>query len=199
MSRVIPGDVLGSLASALPGRGTYIDGELIRASLLGERAEDPSSGEVHVLSALASDRRDPAIEVGDVVLARVIRVMTGQVSLELLAVNDRPLSSRLLGCIKREDVRLHEEERLVMQDFFRLGDVVRAGVLSLGDARQYFLTTAEEHFGVRFALSCEGNLMSPVSWKVSLRLESGQVSYVSDKEMEDTVTGLRERRKVARP
>lgn len=164
--RVVPGDEVGTTALFRPGRGTFLDGDRIRSSLLGDRTTHEASKEVHVLSALSVVGREPAIEVGDTVLGRVTRVASGQVTLELLSVNDRALSSRFLGCIKREDVRLHEEESLVMHECFRLGDIVRAAVLSLGDARQYFLSTAEAQYGVRFALSREGNLMTPVSWKV---------------------------------
>jgi hypothetical protein len=37
---------------------------------------------------------------------------------------------------------------VVLPDAFRPGDVVRARVLSLGDARSFFLTTAQEALGV---------------------------------------------------
>ena len=181
--RVVPGDEVGSAVLRRPGRGTYLDGDRIRSALLGDPMTDEASGEVHVLSARPGLGREPAIEVGDVVLGRVTRVTNSQVTVELLAVNDQRLGSRFLGCIKREDVRLLEEESLVLHECFRLGDVVRAVVLSLGDARQYFLSTAEAQYGVRFALSREGNLLTPLSWK----------------EMEDPVTRQREKRKVAKP
>lgn len=36
-----------------------------------------------------------------------------------------------------------------MYKSFRPGDIVRARVISLGDARQYYLSTAENELGVR--------------------------------------------------
>lgn len=46
--------------------------------------------------------------------------------------------------------------QVVMYDCFRPGDVVRAKVLSLGDARSYYLTTADNSLGVVHAKSLAG-------------------------------------------
>lgn len=64
-----------------------------------------------------------------------------------------------------------------------MGDVVRARVISLGDERSYYLSTARNELGVVMATSEAGNVMVPVSWR----------------EFEDSVTGTRESRKVAKP
>jgi hypothetical protein len=55
--------------------------------------------------------------------------------------------------------------------------------LSLGDARSYYLSTAANELGVIWAKSEIGNVMVPVSYQ----------------DMEDSVTGVTERRKVAKP
>jgi exosome complex component CSL4 len=70
-----------------------------------------------------------------------------------------------------------------MQECFMPGDIVRGLVVSLGDSRQYYLSTADVDYGVVLAKSAAGHLMSAVSWK----------------EMEDPVTKVRELRKVAKP
>lgn len=49
--------------------------------------------------------------------------------------------------------------QVVMYDCFRPGDVVRAKVLSLGDARSYYLTTADNALGVVHAKSLAGGRM----------------------------------------
>ncbi len=46
--------------------------------------------------------------------------------------------------------------QVVMYDCFRPGDVVRCEVLSLGDARSYYLTTAKNELGVVYAKSVAG-------------------------------------------
>lgn len=55
--------------------------------------------------------------------------------------------------------------QVVMYDCFRPGDVVRARVLSLGDARSYHLTTADNSLGVVHARSLAGVPMVALSWQ----------------------------------
>ena len=87
-----------------------------------------------------------------------------------------------LSFCRLQDVREHEKDKVEMSGSFRPGDVVRAKVLSLGDSRSYFLTTAENTLGVVAATSALGAPMVPVSW-CELRCKS---------------SGVRERRKVAK-
>ena len=90
---------------------------------------------------------------------------------------------RFQALIRKEDVRAVEKDRVVMDEMFRVGDIVRGSVISLGDQSFYYLTTAHNDLGVVMARSEAGNMMFPVSWK----------------EMRDPVTGTGEPRKVARP
>lgn len=102
------------------------------------------------------------------------------------------------GVIRAQDVRLAATAAAAapdttaagnsgfkMSECFRLGDLVRAEVLSLGDARSYYLTTAARNeLGVVSARSERtGEELVPVSWR----------------EMRDPTTGEVERRKVAKP
>lgn len=90
---------------------------------------------------------------------------------------------RFQALIRKEDVRAVEKDRVVMDEMFRVGDIVRGSVISLGDQSFYYLTTARNDLGVVMARSEAGNMMFPVSWK----------------EMRDPLTGAGEQRKVARP
>ncbi|KAL2800640.1 exosome component EXOSC1/CSL4-domain-containing protein [Aspergillus keveii] len=90
---------------------------------------------------------------------------------------------RFQALIRKEDVRAVEKDRVVMDEMFRVGDIVRGTVISLGDQSFYYITTARNDLGVVMARSEAGNMMFPVSWK----------------EMRDPVTGVAEQRKVARP
>ena len=65
------------------------------------------------------------------------------------------------------------------------GDILKAVVISLGDSRNYYLSTASNEFGVIYATSIlgDGATLIPVSWK----------------EMECVKTKSRELRKVAKP
>lgn len=160
--------------------------------------------------------------VDSVVLARVTRVQKRQATVSILVVLDEVASTgdktgagagtdaaasdndniasilssaanpenhstadelRFQALIRKEDVRAVEKDRVVMDDMFRVGDIVRGTIVSLGDQSFYYLTTARNDLGVVMARSEAGNMMFPVSWK----------------EMRDSVTGLAELRKVARP
>lgn len=72
---------------------------------------------------------------------------------------------------------------MVMNEMVRVGDIVRAGVISLGDERSYYISTVGNELGVAVAVSEDGNAMLPASWK----------------EMRDVITGKFEARKVAKP
>ena len=87
--------------------------------------------------------------------------------------------------IRREDIRATETEKVVASEMFRVGDLVRAAVISLGDQANYYLSTARNEFGVLMARRSEvgGNVMVPVSWR----------------EFRDEMTGRTEGRKVAKP
>lgn len=85
--------------------------------------------------------------------------------------------------IRREDIRATEKDKVTVADSFRVGDLVRGVVISLGDQGGYYVSTAKNELGVVMAESESGNQMVPVSWK----------------EFVDVRTGRREGRKVAKP
>ena len=66
---------------------------------------------------------------------------------------------------------------------FRPGDIVLAKVVSLGDARAYYLSSVDVELGVVLARSGEGGIMQPISFC----------------EMECPISKMREPRKVAKP
>ena len=87
------------------------------------------------------------------------------------------------GMIRKEDVRSGMLEDIHMYACFRPGDVVVSRVLSLGDSRRYYLSTCESSLGVvRAVCESSGYVMCPVS----------------EREMECTVSGVRELRKCAK-
>jgi exosome complex component CSL4 len=126
---------------------------------------------------------DAVLKIGDVVLCRVVKLMLNQISCDIIAVDDMKLRTSARGVVRREDIRQTETDQVCILDCFRPGDILRATILSLGDSKQYFLSTADKDGGVRFAMSKSGNVMQPVSWLL----------------MSDPLTGLTEARKVAMP
>ena len=131
-------------------------------------------------------RAGPAPRVpapGDVVLARVGRVAPRAAFCEIVCAAGAPVAGAFPAQIRQQDVRAAETDRVRVYDCFRPGDVVRAEVLSLGDARAYFLSTAGAGLGVVYARhGVSGQPMVPRSWE----------------EMECPASGAREPRKVAK-
>jgi len=121
--------------------------------------------------------------VQSVILARITRLQPRQANVAILVVDDNVCADAFQGVVRREDVRGWEVDKVVLGDCFRVGDVIRAVVISLGDQSSYFLSTARNELGVLLATSEGGNQMVPISWK----------------EFRDLETGKKEGRKVAKP
>ena len=68
------------------------------------------------------------------------------------------------GVIRVHDVRATEKDKVEMYKSFRPGDIVLAKVISLGDARSYFLSTASNELGVASAKSMAGFALAPINW-----------------------------------
>lgn len=134
------------------------------------------------------------IRQGQTILSRVVRIAIQQVIVDIVANQNGNLNHIAEGCIRREDIhaRLPQSSEasaksateVPLTDFFFPGDWIVARVISLGDDRRYFLSTAEPALGVLHAVSKQSGLpMVPVSWK----------------EMECPESGAKEARKCARP
>ena len=65
----------------------------------------------------------------------------------------------------RQDVRAVEKDAVQIGRCFRPLDIVRAQILSLGDAQSYYLSTAKNELGVVLATSAAGAVMVPISWQ----------------------------------
>ncbi|EXJ84082.1 hypothetical protein A1O3_04749 [Capronia epimyces CBS 606.96] len=200
---VVPGQILGSTSSHQPGPGTHVYENNILASIIGRsvvlRTDKQSSKPV--ISVPRPGTNPTGIKsasslpnVGSTVLCRITRVQQRQVAASILVVDPSPQDvtsyTRLTdddmqfqAVLRREDVRTHEKDKVVINDMYRVGDIIRASVISLGDERNYYISTAGNDFGVVVATSDAGNAMVPASWK----------------EMRDVVTGQAESRKVAKP
>ncbi|KAI4155384.1 MAG: hypothetical protein LQ340_001026 [Diploschistes diacapsis] len=200
-SFVLPGTRLGPASSFVPGSGTHVHESSIVASIKGKPLSVPSSSTSSTKPTLsiatpsatapthnplpsrsvARGNRLPSVSA--IVLARVTRLQQRQASVAILVVDDEVCADAFAGVVRREDVRGWEVDKLKVEDMFRVGDVVRAVVISLGDQASYYLSTARNDLGVLLATSEDGNRMYPVSWK----------------EFRDPLTGKHEARKVAKP
>ncbi|MCJ1329455.1 exosome 3'-_5 exonuclease subunit ski4 (Csl4) [Thelotrema lepadinum] len=199
-SFVLPGTTLGTTSSSYSGPGTYIHNSNIIASIKGKPsvlappgpASATSKPTISVNTPVASLRQIPSRNVtrrnvlpsvNAVVLAKVTRLQQRQANVAIVVVNETVCADEFAGMVRREDVRGWEVDRVKVEEMFRVGDVIRAVVISLGDQSSYYLSTARNELGVLLATSEIGNQMYPVSWK----------------EFRDPETGKHEARKVAKP
>lgn len=186
-----PGDRLERITEGdkvMAGPGTFMTGSYIQASLLGVRRDELREDGSRIVSVIAPDEMNGAgdgivlPEVGDVVICKVGRVSDAYAKVQIFCVDNRPLKRAVEGLIRKQDVRAHEIDAVVMSESFLPCDLVRCKVISLGDHRSYFLTTARPELGVVRAKSESGNRMQAVSWE----------------KMIDPVTMMEEKRKVAK-
>ena len=181
---VTPGERLSSAAAFHSGPGTHtLDGS-IYASLTGtvQHLPPPSPSSLPLLSVLSL--RPPTLvpSPGDRVLARVTKINPRYASLSILCIGSHPLPHPFPATLRQRDLRSFDVDHADVGQSVRPGDLVRCAVLSLGDARSYFVSTAEEEFGVVEATSAAGGQLRAVSWE----------------RMQCQLTGVREQRKVAK-
>jgi exosome complex component CSL4 len=106
---------------------------------------------------------------GDVVTGVVVRVTPRVAAVNIACVGRRALPETFSGIVRSQDVRATSTEQVELYKAFRPGDVVRAEVLSLGDARSYFLSTGRNDLGVVSAThSVSGAAMVPLSWNLMM-------------------------------
>ncbi|KAF2287508.1 hypothetical protein GH714_001033 [Hevea brasiliensis] len=189
---VTPGVVLGKAAEVKPGKGAYVapyrNTEIlyVYSSLAGVRrtlSPPPDSPDQRPIVEIIGHKAQGAVpEPGSVVIARVTKVMAKMASADIMCVGPKSVQEKFTGIIRQQDVRATEIDKVDMHLSFRPGDIVRALVLSLGDARAYYLSTAKNELGVVSAESTAGATMVPISWT----------------EMQCSLTGQIEQRKVAK-
>lgn len=150
-SSATPGKVLGPITRFTPGPGTHIYESNVVASLLGLVTVTPSASKTAVprrlnkitapdpaqLSTISvarhGHRREVLPDVGNTVLARVLRLMPRQAIVNIQQVGDTVLQTEWQGVIRVQDVRATEKDKVKIIESFKPGDIVRAQVVSLTD------------------------------------------------------------------
>lgn len=148
-----PGLPLGPSSKYAPGPGTHIYSSQIYASLAGpviltpstpnpssssSSSTKPTSTNLPTLSIarLSSPRTNVLPQVNSTVLCRVTRLQTRQVTVEILVVDEQVCADAWTGVVRREDVRGWEKDKVVVAEGFRVGDLVRAVVVSSSQSRR---------------------------------------------------------------
>lgn len=184
----LPGQLLGPTTANNVGDATHIHGTQLCASAAGALTSTPSTTKTTKAPTVSIARPSGALlpEVGTTILGKITRTNARQATLSILALGAdgaHVLKEPFPGLIRQQDIRATEIDKVKVAESFRVGDVVRAVVISLGDERSYYLSTARNELGVVMATSEFGNQMFPVSWR----------------EFQDGEVGVRELRKVAKP
>ena len=182
---ILPGDIIGSVDDLECGSGCYASNGIIRASLSGRLVfNDVDSSSKRIVNVFTPNgsraAEEGVVNIGDKIICQVQRVTMNQAVVGIICVGDREISEPAKGIIRREDitVRSAEIDSIVLHECFRPGDIVRAEVVSLGDSRQYFLTTDGTDLGVIGAKSQSGHIMVPVSVKVMCYLQTPLILYL---------------------
>ena len=139
-----PGLLLGSSSQYLPGPGTHVYESNIYASLSGRPIVSPSStNSASGKTTTKASKSLPEIsiprltssntlpQVNSIVLCRVTRIQSRQITVEILVVDDQVCKDSWQGVVRKEDVRGWEIDKVVMAEAFRVGDLVRGVVVSL--------------------------------------------------------------------
>jgi len=193
---IVPGDHLAQLSTHTIGLGTHSHDSNVYASVAGQVSTSQSGKKkslpsISVLGASQSHSKSAAGQgtatpsVGDIVLGRVTRTNPRQATIDILSLGmagSQVLREPFQALIRQQDIRATEVDKVKVPESFRVGDIVRGVLISLGDERNYYVSTAKNEYGVVLAKSEMDNQMVPVSWR----------------EMRDLETGRNELRKVAK-
>jgi exosome complex component CSL4 len=124
------------------------------------------------------------------VYGKVTRVEDRFCKLEIIAINEVPVTKIFVGIVLLDAVRDFDKSNVQMHNCFRPGDVVKARVTAgigaggMSRDQSIILTTAEDELGVVFAKSPHtGAMMVPKNWT----------------EFECVQTNTKHKRKVAKP
>lgn len=178
-SFVVPGQVIGSSEEFESGNGTFVRGSEVLSSLAGKVSFLPAQSTSSEGSSSSSDSKKLVAQVinanakptivpkeKSVVLAQVTKVTPRFAQLAIVNVDEVTLNEYFPGTIRSTDIQTIEGEAVEVYRSFRPGDLVRAEVLSLGDSRTYYLTTAKPEYGVVLAKSISGHTMEAISNKL---------------------------------
>ncbi|CAG8510600.1 3435_t:CDS:2 [Paraglomus occultum] len=183
---VTPGQRLGHAQDYAAGPGTYVRGDFLYASVVGvKRVLVETDKKTRYLTVSKEKVQSAVPTVGNIVrgfdlkcmfidpqhinvinipgllfyqiTGKVIRINQREAVVSIMVIGNAPCGEDFQGIIRKQDVRQFDRDKVKISDSFRPGDIVRAKVISLGDARSYYLSTADNDFG--------GCAMYPISWE----------------------------------
>lgn len=176
---VLPGEALGHSTDFRAGPGAFLRNDgTVCAYLAGvKNVEAAASGSVdeRPVVSVTNGRAVVLPEPGSIVLARVLRVTPRTAACEVVCVSGLATTRPFSAVVRQQDVRSTDVDRVVLADCFRAGDLIRAEVLSLGDSRSYYLSTANSAYGVVHGMSDSGHRLVAQSWSTMACSHTGAV------------------------
>ncbi|GJP83250.1 hypothetical protein CLOP_g13423 [Closterium sp. NIES-67] len=160
----VPGDRVGVVAELVAGPGTFVRGPFVYASTTGAVTVAPGDP-LPTVSVQRAGQQAAIPSVGVTVIAKVSRVTPRAAMADIVCVGAHAVTDKFSGIVRQQDVRATEIDKVDLLASFRPGDLIRAQVLSLGDSRAYFLSTAKNDLGVILAKGVAGVPMVPISWQ----------------------------------
>ncbi|KAJ3366058.1 Exosome complex component CSL4 [Allomyces javanicus] len=178
---VVPGERLGpARPDQTPQAGTYLRGGNVVATVVGAVGADDQ------LSVQGKSRKAAIPTVGAQVTGKVKRINSRMAIVSIMMIGAQPVKEDFEGVIRVENVRATERDKVQIPKCFRPGDIVRAEVISLGEAHSYILSTAKNELGVIFAQSAAGATMIPISWEEMQCPETGAIENRKVCQIENT-------------
>jgi len=139
---VPPGEQLGVIEEFIPGSGTYVEDGGIYSSEAGILELDPRRREIFITP---STHRPQIPKVGDTILGEVVSTSDKTLSVRIDQINGEETNAGLQGVMHVSDIARGYVKSV--NDAFRVGDIVRAIVISTKN-REYHLSTEEDRLGV---------------------------------------------------
>lgn len=152
---VVPGERIGVIEEFIPDFGTYVKDGVIYARQVGCILLDSVSRKVSVYPLT---REASVPKVGSVVIGHVVGIQSAMAFIRIIKIGKRFLSGFFTGVLHVSDIDIKYVKEI--SDAFKLGDLVRAKVISYVN-RTFHLTTKGRKLGVILALcsKCGGTLM----------------------------------------
>ena len=143
---VLPGERLGVIEEFVPGKGTYVENGRIYSAITGQLEIDRAKREIYI----QSKTHQPLLpKVGDIVIGKVTNVQEKTMMMRIVQIGNKWLSTSFTGIMHISDSS--PSYIRTMDDAFKVGDVVRAKVISTKN-REFHLSTQSDNLGVIQAL-----------------------------------------------
>ncbi len=100
-SSVIPGDKIASIEEYESGYNTFDDGDMVRASTVGEKILDKSTR----VASIKHPRLLSIPQVGDTVIGTVVAVMSSMIAVSIDYINGKPTTSKVECVCSTRNIR----------------------------------------------------------------------------------------------